>query len=113
MKLYTIAPPPFIVGKKCTNGLSASDTQEQILIYLSKMKRVRLKSCTPWIMRIKRYVFIASRGEMGITTPFPKDPQWFCAVFSGKLKPLNMSKVWISFLTNADTIIALRRNLQT
>ena len=64
-------------------------------------------------MRIKRYEAFEPRGEEGIITPFPKDPQWFCAVFSGKLKPSIVSKVWISFLTNTDTIIALRRNLQT
>lgn len=51
----------FIVGKKCINGPSASDTQEQILVFLSKMKRVRLKSYTPWIMRIKRYNVILLR----------------------------------------------------
>lgn len=50
-------------------------------------------------------------GRKGHNYTYPKDPQWFCAVFSGKLKPSIVSKVWISILNKCQIQYSLAAKL--
>ena len=65
-------------------------------------------------MRIKRYEAFASRGEEGIITPFPKDPQVVLCRF-GRQVNASENIEGLDFILNKDSdlIIALRANVQT